>query len=734
MGFFNFFRRKSKNVIGCSCDLNNSNFKCDETETKTEAVICEINHEINEFSTCERDKERFDKIANRMNDTVEIVKKGYSVDQNKHIRVKDQDKVFTEGVYIIGVDIQPGEYYFWGDDVSAEIKGKEKYDIYGGFKECIDSYAIVEGNGKVLLENGYMTHIENIIYLYDVADKIIPGHVYRVGIEIPHGKYYLKYESRYDDGEQIAFLNDGECAFDMRECCDYGRIYRESGKEGIAITDELVKYVILYKGTAVLQEKGIFPTDSGPQTYHKEMKNYALTKKINEFREKKLHETSKIYKGNYVCFYFSVVEPMVEIILQNILLPREKCIIIPNLSEEDFAKNYVIMIDREDVDKQCIMMYLFMEKKIQAPVSFGISLSSLINSMQYNNLSGDRYEKAIKVIKEKISDDIMEVLKYYLKTYPYQVIDVPYYYVKYLPTDDEYKYLYYKVSQNREEYAKKYSDILLQLAEYGIISKKWKNEFNLYLMAKSYYIDAIYQYHDKFLDKQSLDIFIPSIDLGLEYQGIQHYEPVDFFGGDEGFEERKKLDSLKREKCLEKGILLIEWHYSKDVTDDNFVQMLEDNGLVVPEKKVIEWGHSRKEEIKDSLEEDKEVLFQYDCEGVFVNEFKSIDEAVEKTGINKVNIQRACSGFRTTAGGYQWRRGLVESLHKNIEPVLQKKSLGGKRAINQYDMDGNFIKQYESITAVSNENSINSKSIRDAANGKQRHAGGFVWKYVDAEL
>lgn len=25
---------------------------------------------------------------------------------------------------------------------------------------------------------------------------------------------------------------------------------------------------------------------------------------------------------------------------------------------------------------------------------------------------------------------------------------------------------------------------------------------------------------------------------------------------------------------------------------------------------------------------------------------------------------------------------------------------------------------------------INSKSIRDAANGKQKHAGGFVWRYI----
>lgn len=722
MGLFDIFRRKSKNISG---------FRCDERNEAT--ILCEIGSQGEVFSINEENKECLKEETTQTNEKNDEVKEGYNVVQNQYIRVKDKHKVYTEGIYIIGEDIEPGEYYFWGKEVSAEVKGKQKYDIYGGFDECEDLYAIVEGKGRVIIEQGYMTHIDNIIYTYDIKDKIIPGHMYRVGLEIPHGKYFLKYESKYDDGELIDFLENSECAFDMGECCTYDRIYRESGKEGIAITDELVKYVVMYKGSAILQEKGLFSTDSGPKAYHKKMEISAITTKINNFKQKKLQETSKIYKGDYVCIYFSIVDPMMEMLVENILLLKEKCILIPNLSEEDFARNYVVLIDKEDIEKQCIMMHLFREKKIQAPTSFGISICSLIHSMLYNNLSGENYEKAIKTVKEKISEDIMEVLKFYSKTYPYQVIDTPYYYEKYLPTDDSYGYLYYKVCQNRDEYSKKYNGILLQLAERGLISKKWRNEFGLYLIAKSYYSDAIYQYHDKFLDKQSLDIFIPSIELGLEYQGIQHYEPVEFFGGDEGFEERKKLDSLKREKCIEKGILLIEWHYSKDVTDDNFVQMLEDNGLVVPEKKVIDWRHSKKEEIKDSVEEDKEVLFQYDCEGVFINEFRSIDEAVEKTGINKVNIQRACSGFRTTAGGYQWRRGLVESLHKNIEPVIQKKSLGGKRAINQYDMDGNFIKQYESITAASNENSINSKSIRDAANGKQRHAGGFVWKYVDEE-
>lgn len=734
MGFFDFFKRISKKQDDMVLSSNVKEFEENKVEQNTEEKLEEVcsTKGINIVEAVESDEKENKLVGNGINtNNVLIEMEGYAVEENSYIKVKNVKKVYTEGTYVIGTDIEEGEYYFWGDDVDVQVKGKEKYDIYGGLDECIDTYVTVEGKGKVIIEQGYMTHIDNIIYTYSVADKLIPGHVYRVDKEIPHGKYYFEYDKKYDNGEEISFLEDGQCAFDMREKCYSDRIYRESGKEGVATTDELVKCVIIFKGSAILKEEGLFPVKTGPKAFHKKMEMYAIQGKINEFRNRKLKETSKIYKGNYVCFYFSIIEPLVEIILDNILLAREKCNIIPNLSEDDFSRNYVVMIDKEDVEKQCIMLYLFMEKKIETPKSFGIALSSLIHSLQYNNLSGENYEKAIAVIEKNVSTDIMEVLRYYSKIYPYCILDTPYYYDKYLRTDDEYGYLYYRVCNNREEYAKKYSEILLQLAEKGIISKKWRNEFDLYLMTKSYYPDAKYQYHDKILDKQSLDIFIPSINMGLEYQGIQHYQAVDFFGGEERLEERKKLDASKREKCKQNGILLVEWEYTKDITDSNFVQILREHDLSIPEKIVIKQEYLKEIENEEAVNDNKEVLFQYSLGGVFVSEFASIDEAVEKTGINKINIQRACSGFRDTAGGYQWRKVPVETLHTNIEPVVQRKSAGGKRAINQYDMDGNFIKRYESLTAASTENAINSKSIRDAANNKQRHAGGYVWKYED---
>ena len=56
-----------------------------------------------------------------------------------------------------------------------------------------------------------------------------------------------------------------------------------------------------------------------------------------------------------------------------------------------------------------------------------------------------------------------------------------------------------------------------------------------------------------------------------------------------------------------------------------------------------------------------------------------------------------------------------------------------KRKILQMDDEGNVINEYNSLQEAINTTGINSKSIRDAAKGVQKHAGGFVWKYIEAE-
>lgn len=112
-------------------------------------------------------------------------------------------------------------------------------------------------------------------------------------------------------------------------------------------------------------------------------------------------------------------------------------------------------------------------------------------------------------------------------------------------------------------------EIKRDLTTSGVISSRWKNEQSLYLLVQKQFPDSIYQYQPTWLSPQSLDIFIPTLNIAIEYQGIQHYQAVDFFGGNNGYKHRLKLDKRKKQLCLEYNIKLIEWNYNYDISKEN---------------------------------------------------------------------------------------------------------------------------------------------------------------------
>lgn len=127
--------------------------------------------------------------------------------------------------------------------------------------------------------------------------------------------------------------------------------------------------------------------------------------------------------------------------------------------------------------------------------------------------------------------------------------------------------------------AKNRNDIYSHLILQGIASPKWKSEAQLFALVSSYFPDAIYQYRVDWLLKQSLDIYIPSLMVGIEYQGEQHYEPVEHFGGEEHFKHQQENDRKKKNLCAENGIKLIEWSYTEAITESNLRKYLSEVGI-----------------------------------------------------------------------------------------------------------------------------------------------------------
>lgn len=60
------------------------------------------------------------------------------------------------------------------------------------------------------------------------------------------------------------------------------------------------------------------------------------------------------------------------------------------------------------------------------------------------------------------------------------------------------------------------------------------------------------------------DFYIKDLNLLIEYDGVQHYKPIDFWGGETGFELCQKNDAIKTKYCLENNINLLRIRYDQD--------------------------------------------------------------------------------------------------------------------------------------------------------------------------
>ena len=67
--------------------------------------------------------------------------------------------------------------------------------------------------------------------------------------------------------------------------------------------------------------------------------------------------------------------------------------------------------------------------------------------------------------------------------------------------------------------------------------------------------------------KLRFDIFIPDMDLYIEYDGEQHFRPVSSWGGDESFNDLKIRDNIKNEFCKNNNIKLIRISYLDNIEE-----------------------------------------------------------------------------------------------------------------------------------------------------------------------
>ena len=111
-------------------------------------------------------------------------------------------------------------------------------------------------------------------------------------------------------------------------------------------------------------------------------------------------------------------------------------------------------------------------------------------------------------------------------------------------------------------------------------------------------------------------------------------------------------------------------------------------------------------------------VYQYSLDGTFIKEYNSCNEAEKLLNLKK-GLSTAIK-LKRVFGGFQWS---LEKLDK-IESV---KTYNQARKVGQYDLHGNLIKVFNTVTECTKEFS----GCRHVLQGRNKTSKGYIFKYID---
>lgn len=152
------------------------------------------------------------------------------------------------------------------------------------------------------------------------------------------------------------------------------------------------------------------------------------------------------------------------------------------------------------------------------------------------------------------------------------------------------------------------------------------------------------------------------------------------------------------------------WKYKKDVSDLN----------------------KFKNELDISIYDIYEPIYQFDMEKNFITEYKNASEAMKRNPKwFSSSILDNCRGKYKHACGYIWRfkkdvPNILEFMNTEID--LTKNHWKGNSVL-QFDLDGNFIREFESAKDASKLYNCTQATITYACTGRTKTGVGFLWRY-----
>lgn len=307
-----------------------------------------------------------------------------------------------------------------------------------------------------------------------------------------------------------------------------------------------------------------------------ELKKYYKTKDKGELRT----QISRIEKGKII-FFYKKVDDFNFWVKDYYARNAERVEIIKNILKDDNTINYKVTFSIDKLDDIFNTYILNNYNNYIAvrnyPLNEILDIESegvYYKSYKTHNLDMSKHKEIfhelMKTLKLSKEETIKKLYNKYVKENRQQnlLTEIVCFY---------YRMNYFNNSMESVERAYNTKDKIIREMLGLDINAKLNNvsELTLYKIVKDIFNDAIYQYKCEWLGRQSIDIYVPSRRLAIEYQGEQHYNPIDIFGGEKALQKQKYLDEKKRKLCKDNDVKLIEWKYDEPINTENLIKKLE---------------------------------------------------------------------------------------------------------------------------------------------------------------
>ena len=193
--------------------------------------------------------------------------------------------------------------------------------------------------------------------------------------------------------------------------------------------------------------------------------------------------------------------------------------------------------------------------------------------------------------------------------------------------------------------------------------------------------------------------------VGIHYKGEKRYDvhrlvAKYFVDNPNNYPEVNHLDGKKENNCYDN----LEWCTRSQNNLHAFRTGLRQN------KKFGEAYNAKK-------------VYQYDLEGNYITEYSSTTEAAKKFNCYPSAISQCASGVSLTTQGYTFRYYKEDKVNvDNYKKILPLK-------VKQYDLQGNFIKEWNSVAEAANYYKLDNSSIYCCGENKRyKTAGGYIWR------